>query len=81
MDKAYDAISNFSIITQIELLCWRTDDVAFKNVKNFIASKQTELHRFRSFIQLQIVFERATFDQVQFFSKSKLLVDHVCYES
>ena len=25
MDKAFDAIPNISIITQIELLCWKTD--------------------------------------------------------
>ena len=37
MDKAIDAIPNISIITQIELLCWNTDDIATQNVKDFIA--------------------------------------------
>lgn len=37
MDQAIDAIPIISVITQIELLCWNTDDVTTENVKNFIA--------------------------------------------
>jgi predicted nucleic acid-binding protein len=37
MDNAVDAIPNISIITQIELLCWNTDDITTENVKAFIA--------------------------------------------
>ena len=37
MDKAIDAIPNISIITQIELLCWKTDETTTQNVKDFIA--------------------------------------------
>ena len=37
MDTAIDAVPNISIITQIELLCWNTDDITTQNVKNFIA--------------------------------------------
>jgi predicted nucleic acid-binding protein len=36
MDKVINAIPNISIITQIELLCWKTDQVTTQNVKNFI---------------------------------------------
>lgn len=36
MDAAIDAIPNISIITQIELLCWQTDENTTQNVKNFI---------------------------------------------
>jgi predicted nucleic acid-binding protein len=37
MDTAVDAVPNISIITQIELLCWNTDETTTQNVKNFIA--------------------------------------------
>jgi predicted nucleic acid-binding protein len=37
MDSAIDSIPNISIITQIELLCWVTDDATSQNVQNFIA--------------------------------------------
>jgi predicted nucleic acid-binding protein len=37
MDTAIDAVPNISIITQIELLCWNTDDTTTENVKGFIA--------------------------------------------
>ncbi|MEO6893849.1 MAG: type II toxin-antitoxin system VapC family toxin [Ginsengibacter sp.] len=37
MDKAIDDIPNISIITQIELLCWNTDEIITQNVKSFIA--------------------------------------------
>jgi predicted nucleic acid-binding protein len=36
IDEAIDATPNLSIITQIELLSWKTDDVAELQVKNFI---------------------------------------------
>jgi predicted nucleic acid-binding protein len=36
MDTAVDAVPNISIITQIELLCWNTDETTTQNVKNFI---------------------------------------------
>jgi predicted nucleic acid-binding protein len=37
MDAAIDAIPNLSVITQIELLCWKTDAATEKGVKDFIA--------------------------------------------
>ena len=37
MDNAIDAVPNISIITQIELLCWKTDNATEQNVQNFIA--------------------------------------------
>ena len=36
LDSAIDAVPNISIITQIELLCWNTDDITTQNVKDFI---------------------------------------------
>jgi predicted nucleic acid-binding protein len=36
LDIAFDAIPNISIITQIELLCWNTDQATIRNVQNFI---------------------------------------------
>ncbi len=36
LDNAIDAIPNLSVITQIELLCWKTDIGIENNVKNFI---------------------------------------------
>lgn len=37
LDSVIDAVPNLSIITQIELLCWNTDETTTQNVKNFIA--------------------------------------------
>ena len=37
MDDVVDAIPNISVITQIELLCWNTDDITKQNVRNFIS--------------------------------------------
>lgn len=37
MDTAIDAVPVISIITQIELLCWDTDEATTENVKEFIA--------------------------------------------
>ena len=36
IDEAIDATPNLSIITQIELLSWKTDGMAEQQVKNFI---------------------------------------------
>jgi hypothetical protein len=36
MDTVIDAIPHFSVITQIELLCWKTDKATEQKVKNFI---------------------------------------------
>jgi len=36
MDAAVDAVPNFSVITQIELLCWKTDTETEQGVKDFI---------------------------------------------
>ncbi len=36
MDIAIDAIPNLSVITQIELLCWKTDAASEQKVKDFI---------------------------------------------
>jgi predicted nucleic acid-binding protein len=37
IDAAIDAIPNLSVITQIELLCWKTDAAAEQGIKDFIA--------------------------------------------
>lgn len=37
MDNVIDDIPNISVITEIELLCWNTDNVTEHNVRNFIA--------------------------------------------
>jgi predicted nucleic acid-binding protein len=37
MDTIIDAVPNLSVITQIELLCWNTDVLTEKQIKNFIA--------------------------------------------
>lgn len=37
MDNAIDAVPNISIITQIELLCWNTDEITMQNIQNFTA--------------------------------------------
>ncbi len=36
LDKVINSIPNISIITQIELLCWRTDNITEQKVKKFI---------------------------------------------
>ncbi len=36
MDEAIDAVPNFSVITQIELLCWKKDAATEQKVKDFI---------------------------------------------
>lgn len=36
LDSVIDNIPNISIISQIELLCWKTDITTERNVKNFI---------------------------------------------
>jgi predicted nucleic acid-binding protein len=40
MDKAIDDTPNISIITQIELLCWKTDEATTQNIQNFIADSR-----------------------------------------
>jgi predicted nucleic acid-binding protein len=37
MDSVIDAIPNLSVITQIELLCWKTDITKEQAVKDFIS--------------------------------------------
>src|SRR4051812_10167150 len=37
MDNAIDAIPNLSVITQIELICWKTNIEIEEQVKNFLA--------------------------------------------
>jgi len=37
MDNVIDAVPNLSIISQIELLCWKTDATMEQQIKNFIA--------------------------------------------
>jgi predicted nucleic acid-binding protein len=36
LDRVIDAIPNLSVISQIELLCWNTDDTTALSVQNFI---------------------------------------------
>lgn len=36
MDAVIDAVPNLSVITQLELLCWKTDSVKEQRVKDFI---------------------------------------------
>lgn len=40
MDKIIDAIPNLSVITQIELLCWKADSATQQKVKNFISDSE-----------------------------------------
>lgn len=40
MDSVIDAIPNLSVITQIELLCWKTDVTKEQAVKDFISDSQ-----------------------------------------
>lgn len=37
MDTVIDTIPNLSVITQIELLCWKTDTATEQKIKDFIA--------------------------------------------
>jgi predicted nucleic acid-binding protein len=37
MDSVIDAVPNLSVITQIELLCWKTDTAKEQQVKDFIS--------------------------------------------
>ena len=36
MDAVVNAIPNISVITQIELLCWNTNEITKQNIRNFI---------------------------------------------
>lgn len=36
LDNIIDAVPNLSVITQIELLCWKTDNLTEQKVKDFI---------------------------------------------
>jgi hypothetical protein len=36
MDTVIDSVPNISVITQIELLCWETDESNMQSVENFI---------------------------------------------
>jgi predicted nucleic acid-binding protein len=36
LDSVIDAVPNLSVITQIELLCWKTDSLTEQRVKDFI---------------------------------------------
>jgi len=40
MDSVIDAVPNLSVITQIELLCWKTDAVKEQRVKDFITDSE-----------------------------------------
>jgi predicted nucleic acid-binding protein len=40
MDSVIDAVPNLSVITQIELLCWKTDTIKEQRVKDFIADSE-----------------------------------------
>lgn len=40
MDSVIDAVPNLSVITQIELLCWKTDDDKEQRVKDFIIDSE-----------------------------------------
>ncbi|MDD4602512.1 MAG: type II toxin-antitoxin system VapC family toxin [Bacteroidales bacterium] len=40
MDSVIDAIPNLSVITQIELLCWKTDTTKEQRVKDFIIDSE-----------------------------------------
>ncbi len=37
MDTVIDAVPNLSVITQIELLCWKTDTANEQKIKDFIS--------------------------------------------
>lgn len=40
MDSVIDAVPNLSVITQIELLCWKTDTHKEQRVKDFITDSE-----------------------------------------
>jgi predicted nucleic acid-binding protein len=40
MDSVIDAVPKLSVITQIELLCWKTDAVKEQRVKDFITDSE-----------------------------------------
>jgi predicted nucleic acid-binding protein len=40
LDSAIDAKPNISVITQIELLCWNSDEATIESVKQFIADSK-----------------------------------------
>ena len=40
MDSVIDAVPNLSVITQIELLCWKTDTAKEQRVKDFITESE-----------------------------------------
>lgn len=40
MDSVIDVVPNLSVITQIELLCWKTDAVKEQRVKDFITDSE-----------------------------------------
>lgn len=40
LDTVIDAMPNLSVISQIELLCWNTDDATTQNVENFISDSR-----------------------------------------
>ncbi len=40
MDSVIDAVPNLSVITQIELLCWKTDTSKEQRVKDFITDSE-----------------------------------------
>lgn len=44
MDTVIDAIPNLSVITQIELLCWKTDAPNEQKVKDFINDSIEFMH-------------------------------------
>ncbi len=37
LDTVIDTIPNLSVISKIELLCWKTDKITTEGVKNFVA--------------------------------------------
>ena len=37
MDDVIDSIPKISVITQIELLCWNTDETTKQHIRNFIS--------------------------------------------
>jgi hypothetical protein len=37
MDRVFDAIPNLSVISQIELLCWKTEATTEQKIKDFIS--------------------------------------------
>ena len=40
MDSVIDVVPNLSVITQIELLCWKTDTAKEQRVKDFITDSE-----------------------------------------